>query len=179
MKHIGILGGGPAALFLLKRLIEQNGNSIKITIIEKTNQLGAGMPYSKQGACNEHVTNVSGNEIPGMVTSVEEWVKEAPEHLLKKFNINENNFNDYKVLPRLFFGEYLSAQFNLLLVQAKENGIMVNILYNTEVQNVFDDTSTEKVNVITSKGEHEFDRVAICTGHNWQKKFRRYSGRLV
>ena len=171
MQHIGILGGGPAALFLLKRLIEQNGNSIKITIIEKTNQLGAGMPYSKQGACNEHVTNVSGNEIPVMVTSVRGWVKDAPEHLLKKFSVNEDNFHDYKVLPRLFFGEYLSEQFDLLLMQAKENGISVNILYKTEVQNVFDDAITGKVNVITNKNKLSFDRIVICTGHNWQKKY--------
>lgn len=84
MTSIGILGGGPAALFLTKQLIEQPETSVNLTIIEKTNQLGAGMPYSEQGACSEHVTNVSDNEIPELVTTIQEWVKEAPENLLKQ-----------------------------------------------------------------------------------------------
>lgn len=171
MINIGILGGGPAALFLMKHLIHINDTHISITIIEKTNQLGAGMPYSTQGACTEHVTNVSDNEIPELVTPIHDWIMEAPEQLLRQYNINEHNFNEYKVLPRLFFGQYLSAQFDKLLTQAKENGIAVQVLYNTTALNIFDDTVSGKVKVETSKKELAFDRVIICTGHNWPTRY--------
>ncbi|MEO6584150.1 MAG: FAD/NAD(P)-binding protein, partial [Ferruginibacter sp.] len=170
MINIGILGGGPAALFLVKQLLEQDDFKYSLTIIEKSNQLGAGMPYSKQGACPEHVTNVSDNEIPGMVTTIREWVDEAPPHLLQQYNINPDNFNEYKVLPRLFFGEYLTAQFDKLLAKAKQNSIPVKIYYNTEVLNIFDDADNKKIKVHTAEKEFYFDKVIICTGHNWQKK---------
>lgn len=171
MTSIGILGGGPAALYFVKQILEQSDFLFGLTIIEKSNQLGAGMPYSKQGACKEHVTNVSDNEIPPIVTSIKDWITEAPVQLLQQYHINADNFNEFKVLPRLFFGEYLSAQFDMLLEKAKQKGITVNIHYNSEVLNIFDDVNAKKVKVHTASKVFEFDRVIICTGHHWQKKF--------
>jgi uncharacterized NAD(P)/FAD-binding protein YdhS len=66
-KHIGIIGGGPSALFMVKRLVDAGHPELKITIFEKNNQLGAGMPYSHLGANDEHVTNVSDNEYQNLL----------------------------------------------------------------------------------------------------------------
>ncbi len=63
-KRIAILGGGPSGLFMFKRLVEAGRTDIEVTIFEKKNRLGSGMPYSADGASDEHITNVSGNEIP-------------------------------------------------------------------------------------------------------------------
>ena len=49
LNEIAIVGGGPSGLFMLKKLID-GGNQLGIHIFEKGQQLGAGMPYSSQGA---------------------------------------------------------------------------------------------------------------------------------
>jgi uncharacterized NAD(P)/FAD-binding protein YdhS len=140
-----------------------------IHIFEKKDKLGAGMPYSDKGANREHITNVSDNEIPELVNSIEEWINKAPEHLIKPYNITPDNFNEYKVVPRLLFGEYLSAQFDKLRKSAKEEGIQTTIHFNTTVIDVVDDPENGKVSVVTDEESFVFDEVVICTGHHWPK----------
>ncbi|MFC4211596.1 FAD/NAD(P)-binding protein [Pedobacter lithocola] len=170
-KTIAILGGGPSGLFMLKRIVESGDTAISVDIFEKHNQLGAGMPYSKMGANDEHITNVSGNEIPELVTSVSEWITTLPQDTLNRFNINPEKFNDYKVMPRLLFGQYLSAQFDLLQQKGKDLGIVIDIQLNTEVTDIIDNPKENKVSVeFNGKATKEYDNIIICTGHNWPKK---------
>ncbi|MFD1256730.1 FAD/NAD(P)-binding protein [Mucilaginibacter terrae] len=169
--RIAILGGGPSGLFMFKRLVEAGRTDINIAVFERKQLLGAGMPYSRDGACDEHITNVSGNEIPELVTTVEEWIKTEDRDTLKRFRINPENFNDYKVLPRLLFGRYLSKQFNLLTQQAKERGIPTTIYYSTDITDIIDAPEIQTVNIVTGNNEtFEFDKVIVCTGHNWPKQ---------
>ena len=163
---IAIIGGGPSALFMYKRLVE-SGQSVSIDIFEKNAALGEGMPYSKDGACDEHVTNVSGNEIPEMAIPVGEWIETAPVELLTHYKISKENFNEYKVFPRLFFGKYLSGQFDILLRQAKKKGLKTKVHLNSHVTDITDLPAEEKVLVTSSTGTYDFDHVIICTGHNW------------
>ncbi len=88
-------------MFIYKRIVESEA-PVSVDIFERKAELGEGMPYSAEGACDEHITNVSGNEIPDIVSSVEEWLPKAPKELLHQYKIYPQNFNDYKVLPRLF-----------------------------------------------------------------------------
>jgi len=170
-QHIAILGGGPSGLFMFKRLIESGNTDLSIDIFEKNNKLGAGMPYSKDGACYEHITNVSGNEIPDIVTPISEWVKTLPQDTLNRFKLDANAFNDYKVLPRLLFGQYLTAQFKLLQQHAKDLGLNVTVYYNTKVTNITDQPKLYKVLVeANNEEEYLYDQVIICTGHNWPAK---------
>lgn len=170
-KRIAILGGGPSGLFMYKRLVESELKNIEIEIFERKNYLGAGMPYSREGANEEHITNVSDNEIPVIFNTIEEWVKHAPPAVLEKFNINSENFNEYKVLPRLFFGEYLSAQFELLQEVAERKGMVTTVHLNAKVTDLHDHASRGTVSVtVDTLGEQLFDHVIICTGHNWPKR---------
>lgn len=169
--RIAILGGGPSGMFMLKRLIESGQTDLKISIFERKPQLGAGMPYSAEGACEEHVTNVSDNEIPTLVTSVREWLADAPAALLAQYNISPENFNEFKVLPRLFFGVYLQAQFDLMVKQARNSGLEVTLHLSTEVADIIDNPGKHDTTVILADGNrYHFDAVVICSGHNWPKQ---------
>jgi len=171
-KRIAILGGGPSALFMYKRLVDAADENIAITIFEKKEQLGAGMPYSTEGAGDEHITNVSDNEIPEIVTSIEEWVQTLPEHTLSRFCINPHRFNEYQVLPRLLFGQYLAAQFDLLIKKAQKLGINTDIKLGTTVVDIIDDPKYGEVTVVLDTDEQQrFDQLVVCTGHNWPKSY--------
>jgi uncharacterized NAD(P)/FAD-binding protein YdhS len=170
-KQIAIIGGGPSALLMYKRLVESD-EGFEISIFEKKHQLGMGMPYSGEGANFEHITNVSENEIPPLVTSIEEWSKTQSTDFLTKFNIDPNHFNEYKVLPRLFFGAYLEGQFELLQKKAQQLGLKTNIHLNTKVIDIIDEPKSNTIKVITEGGASlNFNHVIICSGHNWPKTF--------
>ena len=167
---IAIIGAGPAGMFAYKAFIETAGCPRNITIFEKGNHPGMGMPYSVMGANTEHVTNVSANEIPDIVIPIKDWLQKAPTTMLQKFGISIENFNEYKVLPRLLFGEYLSAQFDMLKTKAKEAGIKTHLILNTSVVDAIDDPENGQVKVITADNvAYQFEHIIICTGHRWPK----------
>ncbi|MEO9004314.1 MAG: FAD/NAD(P)-binding protein [Ginsengibacter sp.] len=169
IKRIAILGGGPSGLFVLKRFVEANARNVEIEIFEKKKELGSGMPYSRDGAGEEHITNVSGNEIPVFETSLSDWIQTVEPETLKRFNIQAEKFSDYKVLPRLLFGQYLSDQFHILERKAKAAGILVKVHRGAMVKDIVDDKEQKLVEVVTDMKEEAglFHHVIICTGHLW------------
>lgn len=164
-KTIAIIGGGPSALFMLKRLLETDAK-FDIHIFEQHDRLGVGMPYGKYGAEAEHVTNVSANEIPALGISLENWIALQPDGHLTAYGIERRGFSAYRVLPRLIFGEYLENSFNLLLKKAEKNNVSVNVHYNTTVTDITDEKASVRI-VTGDLGNFNFDHVVICTGHNW------------
>jgi uncharacterized NAD(P)/FAD-binding protein YdhS len=175
-KRIAILGGGPSGLFAYKRLVESGANDFEIDIFERKAELGSGMPYSKEGANDEHITNVSDNEVPNIVTPMSEWIYKAPAELLERFKIDPDKFNEYKVVPRLLFGQYLSAQFEMLRKTGEQGGIKTILHFESVVTDVSYDVENGTVTVETlNKGKTEFDYAIICTGHKWPI---RYEGKV-
>jgi len=128
------------------------------------------MPYGHDGSADEHVTNVSGNEIPELHADMADWVKKVPKDTLDKYHLDPGKFNDYKVLPRLLFGQYLGDQFKVLLQQAKEVGLKTRVYYNTIVLDIVDQPDHQQVQVLTNKGADIYDHVIVCTSHLWPKK---------
>ena len=175
-KKIAIIGGGPTALFTYKRLIEFENHPIEISIFEKKSHLGFGMPYSPEGANDEHVTNVSDNEIPTIVTSIADWVQTVSKDILDRFSINPSRFNEYKVLPRLFFGMYLEAQFTLLQEIANKKGFITKIHLQTTVVDVKETNATSIEVISETESFTDFDFAILCMGHNWPKT---HEGKIV
>lgn len=172
LKRVAIVGAGPSGLFMFKSLLENGAKDMAITLFEKKAQLGAGMPYSAEGANKEHITNVSANEIPELVTPVSEWIKTVPEDVLASYSITRDHFNEYKVLPRLLFGKYLEAQFELLTMAATLAGIKVNIFSDMPIADILDIPEKNIVKISNYSGKvWEFDTAIICTGHSWPKKY--------
>ncbi|RCH56883.1 hypothetical protein DJ568_00240 [Mucilaginibacter hurinus] len=156
---------------MYKQLIQSGISGLHVVIYEKNSCLGCGMPYSHSGAADEHITNVSGNEIPELVTSVSDWIYTVPKDTLDKYGIDPKKFNDYKVLPRLLFGQYLTAQFNLLIKMAKDKGIETDVRYGSYVTDVIDHPDEELVEVVVKDGvSQRYNRAIICTGHLWPLK---------
>ncbi|TCN50680.1 hypothetical protein D0809_23470 [Flavobacterium circumlabens] len=175
-KRIAILGGGPSGLFIYKRLVESGANDFEVEIFERKSELGSGMPYSSEGANDEHITNVSDNEVPQIVTSMAEWIHTAPAELLQRFNIKPDQFNEYKVVPRLLFGHYLAAQFEILRKAGSKAGIKTTVHFNSTVTDMGYDLENETVRIETlDQNNREFDYAVICTGHNWPI---RYEGKI-
>ena len=168
--HIAILGGGPSGLFIYKRLVDSARYNLQVTIFERKKQLGAGMPYSADGANDEHITNVSGNEIPELATTLAEWIKTVDRDTLNKYNLNPDRFNEYKVLPRLLFGRYLSDQFKLLKKKADKLSIETTVHFNSVVTDIVANKDHIEVQVNHTE-KFKFDRVVICTGHYWPLKY--------
>ncbi|GAB3997123.1 hypothetical protein GCM10028807_41490 [Spirosoma daeguense] len=167
-QRIAILGGGPSALFMYKRLIESKRSDLHIEIFERSNQLGAGMPYSTAGANTEHVTNVSGNEIPPLVTALPDWLKTQPAKLLESFQLDPQQVSPYRVVPRLLFGQYLTAQFDMLRQRALVRGVETRVHLNCNVTDIHDEPASQTIWIETvDQQKHSFDVVIVCTGHHW------------
>lgn len=162
-KHIALIGGGPSALFMYKRLIE-SGAKVRVTIFEKSGRLGAGMPYSRCGSGEEHITNVSSNEIPELPVAPHEWIK-----MQQGESVDTPIYSPYKVFPRKVFGDYLEAQFRTLISTGIQSGVATTVKHNTAVVDI--QYEKDKVIVITGHGApYVFDKAVICTGHcfpNW------------
>lgn len=171
-RQIGIIGGGPAALMTFKRLVATAPSDFNVHIFEASDRLGSGMPYSDRGAGVEHVTNVSADELPELNVPLADWVKSLPTSTLEQYGIDRLDFHEKKVLPRLLFGQYLSAQFDALLKEAAERDLHTIVHCNTKVSDIseIDGISDPrgKVTVTVESGERfQFDYVVICTGHHW------------
>ncbi len=167
MTRIAIVGGGPAGLFIYKNLVKSGRTDFDITIFESEQQLGAGMPYSYLGANPEHVTNVSANEIPHLVTPLKDWVYTVSPEKLEVYNIDPNKFNEYKVLPRLLFGEYLNSQFDELLNIARKKKIITRVYPATTVADIIHIEDRKLLIKTYGNEEYIFDTVVICIGHKW------------
>lgn len=170
--HVAIIGGGPSGLFMYKRLVEKNIAGLKVSIFESRKQLGAGMPYSYEGATPEHLTNVSDHEIPALVSTIEDYVQSLSETTLRSYGIDVDDFNRYKVVPRLLLGRYLSEQFMLLKRMADGKGIETQIHLGSQVSDIIDLDSQMQVKIMVgSTDTYIVDKVIICTGHKWPTRY--------
>lgn len=168
MHSIGIIGGGPAALLLFKK-ITSTLPPCRITIFESSSRLGCGMPYSARGASLEHVSNVSSDELPPFQPSLKDWIQNLPKEKLQVYDIDKNDFHEKEVVPRLLLGDFLEASFHKLIGESKALGFEIVVMLDTRVTGLA--SSHDSAKVVANNQEFAFDRVVICTGHYWPHSY--------
>lgn len=167
-KSIALIGGGPAALLMMKNMVDQHLMPETIYVFEKNDRLGVGMPYGKYGSGVEHVANVSANELPSFSCSFEEYLSLHPTTDFQDFSPGAK-FNPYQVIPRLLLGHYMEFQFELYIKMTKESGTKVVVRKNCSVQDIIPVNDQFKIVTDLSK-DFISDSVVLCTGHYWPKK---------
>lgn len=171
LSSIALIGGGPAALFMLKEIVNQNLAVEHISIFEKNERLGVGMPYGKYGARKEHLANVSANEIPALIDDVPTYLSRYAGTDFPDYYAHGKS-NPYQVLPRLLLGDYLENQFHQYIALAIKRKIKVEVFTETEVIDLVYDGANEFYSVFTATDdEYEAEMVVICTGHYWPETF--------
>ncbi len=167
---IALIGGGPSALFTLKKLIASNIEPITIDIFESAKVLGKGMPYSCKGALETHVSNVSSDEVPPLFNTLIDWVKQQNQELLSLHNVDKEQFHEKSVVPRLLLGSFLADQFDKLIQQGEKMGFTINVHLQSKVYDIELNEYDTNYSVLLEKQRYEnFDKIVICTGHLWPK----------
>lgn len=165
---IALIGGGPAALFVLKHLLSEKLYPKVLYIFEKNSRLGAGMPYSELGSGHEHVANVSANELPELHESFSSFIQRKPVTDYPEFT-TDGTINEYQVIPRLVLGDYLEEQFKKFINIAIKSGIKVEVHTETKVMDIYKKDDLFAVDA-DNGNTYKTSKVIICTGHFWPKK---------
>lgn len=176
LTRLALIGGGPTALLLVRRLVDHFEGDLEIDVFEKEQTIGAGMPYSRLGAEDEHIANVSANELPDVLRPMEAWAVQQHPDTLARFAMDSDHFNSLKALPRLFLGSYLTAEFKLLEKACLEKGFSIRIHYGCAVLDMEDHPAKDRITVVHSAGRKEVDKAIICSGHYWPKT---HEGRIT
>lgn len=175
---LAIIGSGPTCIYFLKHLSDQV-NEIKshlqaITIFEKSNNAGMGMPYNPEMTDIYNLSNISSEEIPALEESFADWMKDQPKSLLKSLNVTEFPISESKVYSRLALGTYLKAQFESIIDQLKAQGLMIQVHSGVEIIDIIPYKNSEEVSLLASNSKKYdgFNKVIISTGHIWVEEDR-------
>jgi hypothetical protein len=169
--RIALIGGGPSALSIIKKLLCCEFGHFSVDVFERNASLGKGMPYSHEGATDEHITNISSDEVAPFDESLAQWLHKQSQLYLAEYGIDKASFHAKQVVPRLLFGDYLNAQFEVLLKQAKKQKISINVHTSSEVLDVKPSWDEKTSDVYSTSGcSTGFDKVIICTGHSWPRE---------
>ena len=180
LSNIAIIGSGPTALYLIKYIwenIETLKKHIKnITIFEKEQILGMGMPYHPKTTDIFNLANISSEEIPLLEESFGDWLRRQDSDLLQKLNVTDFPIDDSEVYSRVSLGHYFEEQFKKLLSSLEAKGIQVIQKVNCEVFDLSKDTEKEIMIIDCHNQKHCFSTVVIANGHEWKGEDKPKSG---
>ncbi|WP_312825938.1 FAD/NAD(P)-binding protein [Epilithonimonas sp.] len=169
-QSLALIGGGPAALMILKHIVENKQYPKTITIFEKNDRLGVGMPYGKSGSNNEHVANISAAELPDFEIRFEEYITKHPPHEFTDFYSN-STFNVNQVIPRLVLGNYLEYMFLWYIKAVRKEGCVVTVKTNCKVDDITFNNGNQYIISTSSENLFNAETIILCTGHFWPKKY--------
>ncbi|WP_367871757.1 FAD/NAD(P)-binding protein [Luteolibacter sp. Populi] len=179
--NLAIIGSGPSAIYLLKHLLDEarilKPRLERISIFEKSQLTGMGMPYNPLTTDRFNLANISSEELPGLPVPMVDWLGTLDQADLQAMGLAGEEISAEKIYPRLVLGQYLHSQYRVLLACLQEKGIQVLEHPGCEITDISDHPEDGKVSLITAGGEsHSFDKVVVATGHYWTKEDRPEAG---
>jgi uncharacterized NAD(P)/FAD-binding protein YdhS len=164
--HIAIVGTGPTGIYAFKHIVAL-GAADAVTLFEKSEHAGVGMPYSPETASKAMLANIASIEIPPVTSAYLEWLETLEPDYLRSYGLDPDDLDEREFTPRLLLGQYYRAQFLELVDMARALGMDVSIFENTEITDIARNVTT----IVLRNGEGTslgpFDRVIIATGHTF------------
>lgn len=160
MARIAIVGTGPTGIYSFFNLIQADP-SHHITLFERGEKAGIGLPYSPEAASKSMLANIASIEIPPIDATYLDWLKDQPDTKLRAYGLDRAELDDRQFTPRLLLGEYFRDQLLSLLDRHRAGA---EVFENTEVTDVI---ARDDALVLRADGREfgPFDRVILATGH--------------
>ncbi|NLZ95716.1 MAG: hypothetical protein GX921_07835 [Bacteroidales bacterium] len=172
LSNMAVIGSGPTALYLLRYIWEHIAvlkNKIQtITVFEKEEFIGTGMPYNTATTDIYNLSNISSEEIPMLQESFGDWLRKQSRDALRKLNIDKLPISDTEVYARVALGHYFHDQFKQLINALESRGVRVIENSNCEVVDITQVLGNELIVTDCYKKQYVFSTVVIANGHAWK-----------
>lgn len=166
MKKIAIIGAGPTGVYTFFSLLKEEP-PLEITVFERGNQAGIGMPYSNCENTPMMLANIASIEVPPLYDTWLEWLQTQEAQYLAQYGVNKETLHQRQFLPRILLGDYFRAQFLQAVRHAENRGFKVMLCESCEVTDI--EASPAGVQLWTDQhtGPLHVDLAVIATGHVW------------
>ncbi len=169
MKSIAIVGTGPTGIYTFFSLLK-TATPLSITIYEKAEEAGVGMPYNDDENSRMMLANIASIEIPPIASTYLDWLRDQDAKRLAHYGVDKSTLHDRQFLPRILLGEYFRDQFLTLVDEAREKGFDVDVHESCEVTDIEATSDGVKLWAEGELASKPFDLVVIATGHVWPEE---------
>lgn len=178
---LAIIGSGASAIYLLRHLsknLETFGGFLQsVTIFERAEITGIGMPYSPETTDIHNMSNIASEELPTLPETFVAWLQAQDDETLTHFQIERDHIDEGEVYIRIALGQYLHSQYLRITTTLREAGIDVIEITGTEISDIQDDPDSKQVTLKSQSGEsYTFNKVIVATGHKWEQDDRPENG---
>ncbi len=166
---LAVIGAGATTMYFLKHLLDNvekataSSGRLTVTIFERGERPGMGMPYNPRTTDRYNICNISSEELPRLQVSFVDWLRDLDDERLEPFGLARDEVDPAETYPRVLLGEYFESQFVEILRQLREAGIDATLEHGQHVLDVKDED--DHVDVETQHGSRRFDTIVIATGH--------------
>lgn len=170
---VAIIGSGATTIYLLRHIFKNiavlKSEITQISIFEKEDITGMGMPYSPNTTDIYNMANISSEEIPELFISFADWLREQPEDTLQRFHIQKSEISDAKVYSRLALGLYFRSQYEHCIASLQNSGISIVEHPSVEIIDIIPKNDTYEL-ITKNMSSFITDKVIIATGHSWSEQ---------
>lgn len=139
----------------------------RITLFEKLETIGMGMPYNPQTTDIYNLSNISSEEIPMLQETFGNWLRKQSYQALQQLNITELPIDDTAVYSRIALGHYFHEQFQQLITAIKSVGINILEQGACKITDISQKAENELIVTDCHNKVYTFSTVVMATGHEW------------
>ena len=147
------------------RELARHPEALDITLYERGEKAGIGMPYSPKMANRAMLANIASIEIPEVSISYLAWLEAQSAQMLRDYGLDPDDLDARQFTPRLLLGEYFRDQLLALIEGARRLGHRVTVREKTEVTDVLPNADAVHLVTFDSVAQPKFDHVILATGH--------------